>query len=910
MFAQYFKHLTLAITSLIITLHISASAGTAPATDTAPVESLLMPRQPAMKPSLTQVSPGVEIEFVVVKLVNDAAPRLVNRRLHSKSGVALSEVERVLEPYMDGRLERLFHRFSETTLESDREVLQYKSRRELADLNSYFTVEVSSALEAEDLVNRLNRLQSVEIAYVQPRPEEAGDISPPTPDYQASQDYREAAPAGVDADYANTLPGGDGTGVKIVDIENNWRTTHEDLDKAFGAIIGPIPSAGVSSAHGTAVLGEMVAGDNGYGVTGICPGADVGMVSAATMSTTQALYTAVAALEPGDMILIELHAPGPHYNFLSRPDQLGYVCMEYWQANYDAILYAWAKGITVMEAAGNGAENFDDPAIYGQLFDTTYRNSHAIIIGAGYPASSSDNLEKHGFSNYCARVKLQGYGSGVYTCGYGTLFDGDGDEDQYYTNSFSGTSSASPIVTGAGACLQGYYKANYGTFLTSDNIRDALVTTGTPQLGDTFQHIGPRPDLQTAIAALNPPPSLYASPIAVDTTVDEGTTANVDLWLYNRSATMGIDFTIDDSDTLTKDAGDWLAVSPLSGTIAPADSILIAVDLDGSAVEDRVEKYDGLLTIYWGPAGDATDSLALVPVYMAIPCNDLTYAAVSSKNAEGPDFNWIDARTLGSKVSFGSFYHNGGNPLDDGTTGPKNIGFKFPYYDTTFNRMYMGVNGAISFTDTAVNVNGYYSGLELPGAPFETFLAPFWSDLIFDTLLAPESGIYFYNDPSYDTAVIQWHHPANFNNQTDASLDFELILTLDGSIVFQYLDIGVSDLELSALLGISELECRAMSYVNSGDIPENIVAGGEAVRVYFTDRIWVMAGNVNGEDELDIADLVHLVDYMFNDGPEPIPLESGNIDCLGDVIDISDLIYLIPYMFENGPQPCWYLQYL
>jgi hypothetical protein len=30
------------------------------------------------------------------------------------------------------------------------------------------------------------------------------------------------------------------------------------------------------------------------------------------------------------------------------------------------------------------------------------------------------------------------------------------------------------------------------------------------------------------------------------------------------------------------------------------------------------------------------------------------------------------------------------------------------------------------------------------------------------------------------------------------------------------------------------------------------------------------AANVDGEDEVDIADLVYLVDYMFNAGPAPV----------------------------------------
>ncbi len=66
-----------------------------------------------------------------------------------------------------------------------------------------------------------------------------------------------------------------------------------------------------------------------------------------------------------------------------------------------------------------------------------------------------------------------------------------------------------------------------------------------------------------------------------------------------------------------------------------------------------------------------------------------------------------------------------------------------------------------------------------------------------------------------------------------------------------------------------------------------------------------LVGDVNHEGgDPDIADLIYLVNYMFQDGPPPICMDEVNIDGLGDPSpDIADLIYLVTYMFQDGPEP-------
>ncbi len=372
----------------------------------------------------------------------------------------------------------------------------------LPDLSLYFETPANDPVVAEDVIRQLNALDEVEIAYFAPQPEIASRTDfVTTPDWESSEDYIETAPGGVGARAAWTLPGGNGLGIQITDIEYGWQLTHEDLSKGATAVgIGGNSTDPDLRPHGTAVMGEMVADSNTYGVTGISYAANFGHSSAA-LGTAQAIYSATNVSGPGDLILIELHSPGPHYNFAERLDQQGYVAMEYWQDNFDAILNAYAEGVIVCEAAGNGAENFDSP-IYDSLFTREYRNSHAIICGAGYPpVYGSLDRSKLGFSNYGSRVDLQGYGVSVYSTGYGDLYAGM-SEDELYTNSFSGTSSASPIVTASVAALSGVFKQWLGTTLNADSARTLLVSTGSPQMPPSLTlAIGPRPNIAAAIGA-------------------------------------------------------------------------------------------------------------------------------------------------------------------------------------------------------------------------------------------------------------------------------------------------------------------------------------------------------------------------------------------------------------------------
>jgi len=367
----------------------------------------------------------------------------------------------------------------------------------------------------EELAELVRGRAEVEGAYVKPAAEPPNlnsmtpsAMTPPiiTPDFSPRQGYLEPSSAGgVDARHAWTWPGGTGEGVRIIDMEWGWTLDHESLP-GMRVVLGPNDSAYYH--HGTAVVGVIAGSGDGFGIQGIAPGARMGVASFSSTPTARAIDTAAAALSSGDILLLEIHRPGPGQDFAQRHDQLGYIPIEWWPDDFEAIRRAVQRGIIVVEAAGNGAQDLDDPVYQSPApgFPPSWRNpltvagpdSGAVLVGAGAPPSSNHGPARSRlpFSNFGSRVDVQGWGREVVTAGYGDLQGGH--RTRHYTDAFSGTSSASPIVVGVLACAQGVALARR-ELLTPGSARDLVRTHVAPQPTTSTENIGGLPDLRQLI---------------------------------------------------------------------------------------------------------------------------------------------------------------------------------------------------------------------------------------------------------------------------------------------------------------------------------------------------------------------------------------------------------------------------
>lgn len=473
----------------------------------------------------TKSSRPYPTEVLRSQLIVEARPDVERARLEDRVGEA------------GGRLASLFRRPHHQLVEHVKQLRA--TRPHVPDLSVFHEVVAREEHHAE--IRRALR-GHVTAAYVKPPADIPLEMTTcaetacvplpnaetPTPSYVARQGYLGKAPEGIDALWA-WAQGGDGTGVQIVDVERAWNFRHEDLADFFGGVVGGQPIDCLRERnHGTAILGILSGDDNGFGVKGIAPSANVRAISIrapgfpealvpGTAETSAAIHSAADLLtnnglvhDTGHIILLELQREGPE----------GYrIPIEWWPDDLAAIRYATSLGLIVVAAAGNGDANgvgarldharFDAgppgfPAGWTNPFRRGAADSGAIIVGAGSPPVGRHGRDRSrvAYSNYGSMLDAQGWGYEVVTAGYGCL--NGGLEEHWYTNGFGGTSAAAAMITGALACVQSVRRKRGLRPLDAGAARRLLRTKGSAQQADAgfpkSQRIGKRPNLRAMIA--------------------------------------------------------------------------------------------------------------------------------------------------------------------------------------------------------------------------------------------------------------------------------------------------------------------------------------------------------------------------------------------------------------------------
>lgn len=336
----------------------------------------------------------------------------------------------------------------------------------------------------------------------------AQDAAQPTPDFEVLQTYLDQPGQRWKGMNIRTVWDQQviGRGARVHFSDGGLYPNHEDLrGNPDLHVVGLSPND--NPHHGTASVGLLLARSNAFGMTGICHASELYMYDNRATDTRDQWQTPKDLLRhvrPGDIVAVNRQTANINVlsTFLpSLHDQL-------W---WDSTRALTQRGAVVVNAASNGSNATDASKGvtrgYGvDLSQWRYfedlGDADAILIGA----CQSWDGKAHQYSNYGYRYRmLNAWGDSVATLGYGELQDKAGN-DRDYTNTYAGTSSATPLVTGALALIQSYAIEHHHIYLNANQMHLLVMESG--YLDATLPHtdvlpMGARPNVHGALVLLD-----------------------------------------------------------------------------------------------------------------------------------------------------------------------------------------------------------------------------------------------------------------------------------------------------------------------------------------------------------------------------------------------------------------------
>jgi hypothetical protein len=146
------------------------------------------------------------------------------------------------------------------------------------------------------------------------------------------------------------------------------------------------------------------------------------------------------------------------------------------------------------------------------------------------------------------------------------------------------------------------------------------------------------------------------------------------------------------------------------------------------------------------------------------------------------------------------------------------------------------------------------------------------------------------NNPMYGPSYLVL---SMFPTGAEDQLWWEGTKTLLATITFTVDDtmtIRIDTTFLSVDIRLCFTRSDAVTYVPRDDMPYYVT-------IQSSDR-----GDANGDGQINVADAMYILNYLFRNGPPPVSSEAGDANCDGDC-GVLDVVFLLNYLFRHGPSP-------
>jgi subtilisin family serine protease len=301
----------------------------------------------------------------------------------------------------------------------------------------------------------------------------------------------EPIPTGVNRVNADLSPtaninlSDDRVGATIAILDTGVYSKHYDLYVVGGVNCTKSGCPSVTptdkNGHGTHVAGTAAAKDNNKGVVGVAPGARIRSVKVLgdngmgwTSWVIAGINYVTANYQTIDVANMSLGGSG------SDTGNCGVSNGTVVDPFHKAICNSVNRGVVYVVAAGNEGKDASTvtPAAYPEVITiSAIADSDGAPGGNGAATAYGDDDSFASFSNFGAKVDIAAPGVSIYS-----TYPGDKQAPGGYCATMSGTSMATPHVSGAAAL---YVAANRGAkSYTSDwvkTVRSALLAVGTGQ---------------------------------------------------------------------------------------------------------------------------------------------------------------------------------------------------------------------------------------------------------------------------------------------------------------------------------------------------------------------------------------------------------------------------------------------